>query len=361
MDYVLSNMSARSFKLSMHDNKIQKKSLVFRCDASSTIGFGHVVRCLSLADELQERYGCKIFFAMRTDKIGFQYVQDHGYSVIFPTNPKDFDYESWITEVFHVTNADTLILDVRDNLPRTILKKLKAKKVLIVTIDDPSDRRLDADLAFYPPVPQVNQIDWKGFKGELYIGWEWVLLREEFVLKRQRPNNKTPVILITMGGSDPQGMTLFAVKAIEMLSKNVQPIIALGNGFRHHEELAKLLENAQHHHEIRKNVKKIAQLMASVDLAVASFGVTAYELAAIGVPSILLCLTEDHSTSASAFANAGIAINMGRYDHVSNIKLSDTIGEILYNDGPLLKMRQSLSKLPLFNGTKNISKLIVEK
>ena len=41
---------------------------------------------------------------------------------------------------------------------------------------------------------------------------------------------------------------------------------------------------------------------ASADLAVASFGVTAYELAAVGVPAVYLCLTDDHAESAEAFS-----------------------------------------------------------
>ena len=30
------------------------------------------------------------------------------------------------------------------------------------------------------PVPQVEEMDWRGFTGARYAGWEWVLLRREF-------------------------------------------------------------------------------------------------------------------------------------------------------------------------------------
>ena len=50
---------------------------------------------------------------------------------------------------------------------------------------------------------------------------------------------------------------------------------------------------------------------AGADLALAAFGVTAYELAAFGVPALYLCLNEDHARSASAFEQAGIGLSLG--------------------------------------------------
>jgi spore coat polysaccharide biosynthesis protein SpsF len=40
----------------------------------------------------------------------------------------------------------------------------------------------------------------------------------------------------------------------------------------------------------------------------AAFGVTAYELAAFGVPAIYLSLTQDHALSASAFEQDGMGL-----------------------------------------------------
>ena len=64
----------------------------------------------------------------------------------------------------------------------------------------------------------------------------------------------------------------------------------------------------------------MAHLMTEADLAVASFGVTAYELAALKVPSILLCLTSEHSEASRCLVNEGIATNMGEY---INVKAQD--------------------------------------
>ena len=83
----------------------------------------------------------------------------------------------------------------------------------------------------------------------------------------------------------------------------------------------------------------MAALMAQADLAVASFSVTAYELAAIGVPAIYLCLTADHAESASTFAQAGIGVVLGVPGPGDDMTLAARIQELL--DDP--RRRQAMA------------------
>lgn len=167
-------------------------NVLIRCDGSPEIGLGHVVRCLALADVLHGVHNCRISFAMRKGPLGIHMVEEKGYQVIIPQeNDKSFDYKEWLNECVRKVDARAIVFDVRDGLSRTVVKKLRNNGTLIATIDDPEDKRLEADLAFYPPVPQVKRIDWTGFTGELYVGWEWVILRKEFFSENKR---KTSVL-----------------------------------------------------------------------------------------------------------------------------------------------------------------------
>jgi spore coat polysaccharide biosynthesis predicted glycosyltransferase SpsG len=306
-----------SIKLRMYSREVSNPSILFRCDGSPQIGFGHVVRCIALADELRDVHGCKIAFAIRKDSLGRLMIREKGYHVMMPDDLCAFDYTQWLYETIDSIDARVLILDVRDDLPVASLNAIKAQGILIVTIDDPSERRLVADLAFYPPVPQVKRMNWVGFTGKLYSGWEWVLLRKEFSKRPQKVSHSSPVVLITMGGSDPYGLTLKAVKALDLLGDDFNTIVLLGPGFMHLDALKDLISKTRRCFILEQNVKDIPSLMAQADLALGSFGVTAYELAAMGVPGIYMCLTEDHAESASVFVEIGISICLGVYSSVT--------------------------------------------
>lgn len=86
----------------------------------------------------------------------------------------------WLDVVIRWLRPDALVLDVRSDLTRQSVEKWRNNGILIVIIDDPSERCLSADLAFYPPVPQVKRISWDGFTGQLYVSWEWVIMTREF-------------------------------------------------------------------------------------------------------------------------------------------------------------------------------------
>jgi len=285
------------------------------CDCSSEIGFGHIMRCLPLADELHNAYGCHISFAMKSDASGIAMVREHGYTVFNPIASKDFfDYESWLNTVTVKVKPNVIVLDIRDDLPRSILGFWRAGGINIVTIDDPSERRLDVDLAFYPPVPQVSKMDWTGFGGQLYTGWEWVILRPEFSRQPASKNIYDRLqILVTMGGSDPAGLTLKVLAVLDSLQEEFDAKVVVGSGFVWNTELKVFLSRARRNFTILRNVGNMAAIMSGVHFAIASFGVTAYELAAMGVPALHLCLTDDHAESATVFEEAGLAISLGNY------------------------------------------------
>lgn len=340
-----------------------QQNILFRCDGSTEIGLGHIVRCLAIADELRDVHNCRIVFALRKGPLGIRMVEEKGYQVITPRDTdKTFDHGNWLNECVKKVNARAIVFDVRDGLTRAVVKELRDKGILIVTIDDPEDKRLEADLAFYSPVPQVKSMDWTGFTGELFVGWEWIILRKEFSTTPSpmphapspmlqapcpvphAPCSKIPRILVTMGGSDPQCMTITAVKALEMLDEDFEVVVVSGAGFQHKKELDKLLSDCKHQYDVRENVKNMAELMSQSDLAVASFGVTAYELAAMGVPAIYLCLTEDHAESASAFMEEGMAISLGVFTQVNAGMITKEINDILNNKSLLSKLTDNARK-----------------
>jgi len=302
------------------------KALI-RCDGDSQVGLGHVVRCLALADELREIHGCGVSFAILSGEAGKHMIKGAGFPLVTGTDVAD--EASWLDEIIARQQPDILILDMRTALSPEKVMEWRLRGILIATIDDPSPRRNAADLAFYPPVPQVAEWDWTGFTGELYCGWEWVLLRRQFAQNSAPSRTENPCVLVTMGGSDPQNFTLQALRAIDRVDEPFDTVVLLGSGFSHHDQVAVFLEQARKTYRVEKHVQDVAALMRQADLAVASFGVTAYELAAMGVPAIYLCLSEDHARSASRFVEENFAVNLGIPDAKIERELSKLVSELM--------------------------------
>ncbi len=342
--------------------------MLIRCDASSAIGLGHVVRCLALADELQKRHNCQVCFAMQKEPLGIQLVEERNF-LVHQMDSRYSGEEVWLKALIQSSSPDVLVIDVRTRLSRQAVEHIREIGVMIVTLDDSSDRRLAADLAFYPPVPQVEQLDWSEFSGHCYVGWEWVILRPEFAEHRQKLLgakessefvDRLPTLLVTMGGSDPAGLTLKAMQALETLSEPFRTMVVLGKGFQQYAEVSEWMETSKRHFEILRNVFSMPTLMLQADIALASFGVTAYELAALGVPSLHLCLTEDHAISSLAFERAGMAKSLGFYSAINLSDLAHAVRHLLINPMQQQVMRTRCLNTMLSDGCFNIASAIAK-
>jgi len=213
------------------------------------------------------------------------------------------------------------------------LEKLATNIAVTAVIDDGSEARLAADFAYYPPVPQARALDWTGAHTQVRIGWEWALLGLNPHVTATRAASPRPVLLVAMGGSDPQGLTLRAAKALKPLDTAYRVRFVIGTGMKDAAKIAAAVVGLKGNYETVEGADDLATEYASADLALCAFGVTAYELAAFGVPAIYLGLSEDHARSASAFEAAGMGISLGVARHVADADILAHV-KALMNDAP---------------------------
>lgn len=412
------------------------RRVLFRCDGDEQVGFGHIFRSLALAGELRDGFGCGVGFVMARGEKGMKVVRGAGYPVKVVEGPE----ESYLEGLVREEKTDVIVFDCRSGLNKETLELLKTAGALVVTVDDPEDKRLAVDLAFYPPVPQVVEMDWSGFKGRLYRGWEWVILRRDLVAgsgtagaendagkrsveeevgrlegrenkfdagpagnsagkPRQAGENfdhpgesgftgnsdrdpaktgeagvvddryvnlnnygkkEKPVLLVTMGGSDPCGLTLQALESLELVEADIFTEIVVGPGFGDGEKLKEILEGLSIDFRVHAAPENPGAVFARCDLALAAFGVTAYELAHLGVPTLLLAISADHARSASAFEQAGIALNLGLYSEVDKVELAGKTGELLVDRARREQMARRAKHLVDGRGARRAAEVIID-
>ena len=278
-------------------------NILIRCDASTQIGLGHITRCLVLANDLKDK-GHTVFFAMKDNAIGKAKLQEQGFQYFLP--PLPFNYYRWITSLTTQLNINIFIGDIRDGLPRTIINTLKKKNILTVAIDEPSDYRKACDLCFYPPHAQLEQLDWSGFNGKIKQGLEYVLLRPEFYGKKafHTSNSKElkKEILVMLGGTDPMQLTLPIINTLSNNNINVHTIISKNHPDR--EEIQKTNAN------VHFTLNDMDIFLQNFDYAIISFGMTAYELMILGIPSTHILLDKDHEIANRYFLKEGVASSL---------------------------------------------------
>src|SRR6185312_442477 len=244
---------------------------------------------------------------------------------------------------------DLLLLDGREGPSRSELEALRKSVRTIAIIDDGSDARLACDFAYYPPVPQAFALAWSGTHTHVRIGWQWALLGLNPPLTPARiPSAPWQTLLVAMGGSDPQGLTLRAARALMPLDVDVRVRFVIGAGMKNAAGVAQAVAGLKSNFETVEGADDLATAYASADLALCAFGVTAYELAVFGVPALYLGLTDDHVRSARAFEKSGMGISLGLAGDVADDDIFARV-EALLND-PIERLDMRTADLATLDG-----------
>jgi spore coat polysaccharide biosynthesis protein SpsF len=307
---------------------------LIRCDGGGKFGYGHVKRMVALARALRDREGMGVTFAVNGSDDALVPIRRAGFEAETVTSETDT-----LRRVVDVRRPDMLVLDCREGPSREEVSSFHVETVAV--IDDASERRLAADLAYYPPVPQAEALDWSGSQCAMRVGWEWSLLGLAQTPPRPKPLSPRPTLLVAMGGSDPHELTLRTARALTRLDPIFRARFVIGPGMQDREKIAAAIVKLKSNFETIEGADDLATEYACADLALAAFGVTAYELASFGVPALYLCLTEDHALSASAFEYAGMGISLGLAEQAADERIAKSVLALLSDAQRRREMHQT--------------------
>ena len=278
------------------------KNVLIRCDASQEIGLGHIVRCMELAKQLQKQ-NLNILFAIKPHQIAIQALDEKGFKYTCATL-ENFNYETWIKDLINTHAIDTFIGDIRDDFPVKLIHHMKNNNILTVAIDEPSSYAKECDFAFYPPHADIDK---KQYKGSIYQGLEYIILREEFYQSSQKIKNEIPKILVMMGGTDSENITLKLIQMLDKSDKHFILQVILKNLHQNYEELTRFAQNSNHTIIIDDSVSNMAEYLNQIDFAIVRFGTVVYELIAKNTPAIHLNLGNENQYNY--FKENNFAIN----------------------------------------------------
>ncbi len=319
----------------------------FRMDASQTIGSGHAMRCLSLANELKKR-GIKVtLFSAILEPFMVNKIQNAGHSVVIlpevtDPSPAGTDYGHWlgvsegqdaarfIAAAAKIPPGDlqAVVVDhygIGEAWERPVAAALDAP---IFAIDDLSNRAHHC-AALIDTTYGKSAADYAGLipdNAQTYIGPDYALLRPDFAAARPASLARRdqifadggPVqnILIAMGGVDQGNLTTQILTAIEerCAAANVHIHILIGGAFAHMGALKSAMIQSPAKTRLHHNISDVAALLSEMDLCIGASGSSTWERCCLGLPTINLVIADNQTTIADKLTRAGAIVDGGTAD-----------------------------------------------
>ncbi len=130
----------------------------------------------------------------------------------------------------------------------------------------------------------------------LLLGTRYTLLRREFQLFASKDKQVPEIasnVLVTMGGIDMDNNAGKVISALTMIDEPIGAKVVAGFGNPNLKELCDQAELSRHDIEVLQAVEDMPGIMQWADMAVSAGGSTVWELAFMGVPTVL-CITADN-------------------------------------------------------------------
>lgn len=296
--------------------------VLFVCDASPTVGFGHISRCVALAKTLlSRRRELQIAFAGEYTERARRYAVTALKAVHF-------------TSVTEIPEAHLAVIDRLadpndmnswdDHLAEIVRKRARSLFAILSGVVAP-----DADgfvrIGYQPGGPHAEP-------PELLWGFDFAPVSPE-LMESPRVERDARSALVALGG-DPQGCALeLTLEALKSLP-SIQHIGILVSPMGVPVAPSQFVHQRQQF-VIHEGVPSVAPLLRRAGVVIASFGNLAYEALALGAPLCLIGQKPFQAVLANSLSDQGLAVNGGLAASMSAEDVATAINQSLDRAGQL--------------------------
>jgi len=313
-------------------NEKSKKKIVFRCDASSEIGLGHVIRSLAVAKELQEKN--KIIFASAVDQTN-SYIREYDFE-IFSKNDNENE-ETFLTRAITKLHPDVLFIDKKYSYDSAFLNELKKNNVKIMMMDNLCEGLSACDEIVFHSLHFDENLLKEYLSQEkiahVKMGPKYIILRNEILSlknKIERDLHNPPNIIVTTGGSDPKGVLIKIIKWLKEINLPANIYLLVGHAFKFKDQLEDIKENLPDNFRV---VPYSPQEIIKADIVICTFGVTIYEMIYLQIPTICISHTVENANDSKIINEKyGVIKDMGYIDDINSGDLNIAIRNIMQED-----------------------------
>lgn len=333
-------------------------NIVFRVDGSTDIGLGHVMRCLALAKQVNERLDI-IFLCQDLPRQVAQMITDAGVTLLslgddeFLINSTSAAERVLSSEKQkqHARKCLDLLLEVLDGnidllvvdhyaLSAPFCRAMRVRCDNIAVVDDLANRAHDCDVLidqnFY------NKLDtrYKGLVPEhthMLLGPQYALLRKEFYQQPtvHRQNNH---LVVCFGGSDPENLTSRTVDVLHTLfGQDYTADIVVGGAYANLDGLKEKL-NDHPKMTLHHNISFLSQLMHHGSFMIGAGGTMHWERARTGIAGLVITIADNQIETTRCLDERHCCIWLGSSDTVTDCQIRKAIEFALHSPQKIHKI-----------------------
>nr|WP_281416070.1 UDP-2,4-diacetamido-2,4,6-trideoxy-beta-L-altropyranose hydrolase [Azospirillum rugosum] len=277
---------------------------MFRADAGASIGAGHVMRCLAVAEAVQDMGFAAGFVSAALPPALEDRLQAAGMDVHrIDAEPGSEDDLAATLIVIRDCEAAAIVVDGYRFGPDWRAGLAGAGLPVLAFDDAGTGEPLHAAL-IVNAAPDAARLPYGSGNPDatLLLGPAYAPLRRE--VRRAAAAVKAPLperraMLVTFGGSDPLGLTApVLVRLAAALPPDVRIDVAVGGAAPNADAVVQAAAPLGDRVSVHRDTPRMGQLMAGAGLAVSAAGTTTAELAAIGTPAVLVTIADNQLEAA---------------------------------------------------------------
>ncbi len=350
----------------------------FRVDASASIGSGHLMRCLALAEALRRRdifstFLCRSFsghagnvilqhgFDLRLLPIGTQTASPPPPHAAWLGASQEEDAAACVAQLPDGTDIlviDHYALDVRWETAMRPLSKVQ------LVIDDLANRPHHCDFLLDQNLsPQMDQ----RYAGLIpttcrpLLGPSYALLHPSFASAAALATERTSVrrLLLFFGCGDTDNLTCRALR--ELTSVNLPADVVIGSANPHRAAVEALCKSSTGRWTLHVQTPHMPERMLQADLALGAGGCSHWERCLLGLPALVVTTAANQVPSTRMVAESGACRTLGDIQTLTDGQFQQAVEELIQNPQTLRAMsRAAKALMPDGNGAERVVSSLLE-
>ena len=351
-------------------------NILFRVDFGNIIGYGHIMRCLNLADFL-EKYFNIFFFCKRHEGANFNFIPKKFKLIEQPINQEvSLNTESWLgttieedyNNCLNIIKDNKIDIVITDHYTLDYKWESKIRDVIkkLVVINDLFNNKHCCDCLINPNFYLKYDYNENSiFK--LKKGFKYIILNKRIKDIPYKIKENVNRINIFFGGSDLFNVTekivdlLLNEKNKIMNFDNLQFDIIIGPSNKNFDSIYRKIKNLKQF-KIHKSLpnKQYLDLLNESDLSIGGSGSSTYERMYLAIPTIAITLVENQLLLTDSLSKIQAIYYVGNYDSFSELGLITLLNDLIINPYKLKERSEYCKKLIDGKGLERILKLLLK-